>query len=658
MPLTARLNAVVTTFVIAGAVTFAQQQRSAEAPPTFRVQVDAIEVDAFVTDASGNPVSGLTAADFEIVEEGAPQTITSFAQIEIPFVRQTAPLDTRGAVERDVQTNDNVDGRLYMFAFDEISPLQAVRARTFLRSFLADHFAANDQAAVVFIGQQSTAPTQPFTSDRRLIMAAIDRASGGFAREAVLDSPTQTAPAPAVDSEGQFIERRRMADLRGIAEMMATLRGRRKALLLISENLPESIFRAIDYNGGTLTLPEESAHAAVVAATRGNVTIYPIDPRGLTGGGTLEGEAPPAAAARSELDERMSLSMLARVTGGFAITNTNSFEGAFDRIVREGSVYYLLGFTSTHERRDGRFRKLVVRVNRPGLQVRAREGYVAPLKNERLPVEPRPVTGLSAAASGALTNPLPGGTVPIRVFAAPYVKDRKTALVAIVAEVDAKALGLKERDGVHGGELEIGFLATDPKGKIYPGQHFTMDLALKAETYDAAARYGMRVLSEIQLPPGRFQLRLVAGNNAGKAGNVVYDIVVPDFTKEPLMLSGIALTSASMTGAATVGVRHPVDATLPRPPTAVREFGSDDTLALAGEVYENRSKGTQHRVTIRADLIAPDGTVARGADAEGTRFRVDLPLAGLTPGSYDLRVVARSAAVDRAVSRSIAIRIR
>jgi hypothetical protein len=185
-----------------------------------------------------------------------------------------------------------------------------------------------------------------------------------------------------------------------------------------------------------------------------------------------------------------------------------------------------------------------------------------------------------------------------------------------------------------------------------------MELSLKRDTYDEAVRHGFRVLSEIELPPGRFQVRLAAGNNAGRAGNVVYDLTVPDFSKEPLMLSGIALTSASIAGSATVGTRHPAEVALPRPPTAVREFSAADTIMVAGDVYENHSKPGQRPATVRADLVAPDGTVARGADAEGPRFRVDLPLADLKPGRYDIRIVARSPGLPNAASRTVAIRIR
>ena len=60
--------------------------------PTFRVQVDAVEIDASVTDAQGNVVTDLTRDDFEILEDGKPQTITSFALVNLPRTRAERPL--------------------------------------------------------------------------------------------------------------------------------------------------------------------------------------------------------------------------------------------------------------------------------------------------------------------------------------------------------------------------------------------------------------------------------------------------------------------------------------------------------------------------------------------------------------------------------------
>jgi VWFA-related protein len=669
--------ASVVAVLLAGVALVAQQPLT----PTFRVQVEAIEIDAFVTDAQGNPVTGLTIDDFRIFEDGKPQVITSFSPIDIPFERQAQPLDAPGTTEPDVQTNDRGDGRLYMFALDEVTGDQALRTRAFLRRFLEQNFAANDRAAVVFIGQQNGAVAQPFTNNRRLLLTAINRYTGVFPGEAAPgvaeNNPQEAAPARALleglaqakHKEAEIGDRRKMDSFRSIAEMMASLHGRRKALLIFTAGLPPAIFRALAYHGGVLTLAEEAAHAAVMAATRGSVTIYPIDPRGLSPeGGLAEADAPSirdtgsddsAKNGTGQMDDRMSLSALAQATGGFALVNSNSFNETFDRIVRENSTYYLLGFTSSNDKRDGRHRDLQVRVNRPGLQVRARDGYVAPLKNERPFVEARSVPSLSAPVSAALTNPLADGAVHIRVFAAPLRREAKTALVAIAAEIDPSALGLVERDRTFTGRLELGFLATDVRGKVYQGEHYAVNLGLKAETYDVARQQGLRVLSEMRLAPGRYQLRLAAGNPAGKAGNVVYDLLVPDFSAAPLMLSGIALTSAATSGAATLAPKDPLKEFLPRPVTARREFDAGDTLAIFGEAYDNVSPPGSPTIDVIVELRSQDGRLVRTESAHTSRFTIALPLADIAAGQYVIHVDAHTTSgPPRTAVRDIPIRVR
>jgi VWFA-related protein len=363
--------------------------------PTFRVRVDAVEIDASVTDARGNPVTTLTADDFEILEDKKPQTISSFTLVNIPTHRVEPTTFAGRPIEPDVQSNQEGEGRLYVFVLDEVSGAGALRARLFLRRFIDKYFGANDVAAVSFLGRARGANAQSLTSNRRLLLESIDTFSGGFPggsggtpSSAVSGEPlAQGAQLSSPASEADFNLRNQMNALRKIAEAVAAIKGRRKMLLLFSENMPINMQRVIDYSGGTLSLQEEDAHQAITAATRSNVTIYPIDPRGLTAdGGLAEDEAAPTRDVFADLGNRMNLSALASVTGGFALTNSNSFDQAFDRIVRENSSYYVLGYTSSNDRRDGRYRRLQVRVKRPGLQVplawrvprSAREGATHP----------------------------------------------------------------------------------------------------------------------------------------------------------------------------------------------------------------------------------------------------------------------------------------
>ena len=110
---------------------------------------------------------------------------------------------------------------------------------------------------------------------------------------------------------------------------------------------------------------------AVAALTRANVTIYALDPRGML---DVERIADPTRSEAEQVNFRRaqdSLRVLAAETGGFAAVNQNDFSGMFDRIVRENSTYYILGYHPSNERRDGKFRSVDVRVTSHGLQQQA-----------------------------------------------------------------------------------------------------------------------------------------------------------------------------------------------------------------------------------------------------------------------------------------------
>ena len=366
-----------------------------DAPPaTFRSAIEAVQVSVIVTDETGRPVSGLTGADFEIVENGAPQPITTFSAVDIPL----EPTD-RILGQPDVLGNDGPPGRLYVIALDDMPADSALRTRFFLRQFVEKYFGPNDAAAVVLTTRGLSASRQEFTSNPRLLLDAIDKFGGG-----------------ASDSRWGR-EKNVHADLRDLIEFFAQVQGRRKALIFVSEGIPGDAYDLVDYRpgplGGLFAQVDPDFQRAVSAATRGNVAIYPIDPRGLTTDLTA-----PESFDTTRMDTATRLRALAAVTGGFALTNSNAYQSSFERLVRENSTYYLLGFNSAYQSRDGRFIRIDVRVTRPGLHAQAVQGYVAP--RGRPPASrPVPKTILAAVWDG-VASPLTTSGVPMRVFAAPF----------------------------------------------------------------------------------------------------------------------------------------------------------------------------------------------------------------------------------------------
>jgi hypothetical protein len=350
--------------------------------------------------------------------------------------------------------------------------------------------------------------------------------------------------------------------------------------------------------------------------------------------------------------------------------NSNSFEEAFERIVRENSTYYVLGFTSTNDRRDGRYRRIEVRVRRPGLQVRARSGYVAPLGRapRRQAADPA-LSKLSAGVADAIGMPLAETAVKMAVFAAPFKGTGRDARVAITVEVDATQLGLIDAGGRITGELELTSAAIGASAKVVHGERQRSRVNLRPESWERVRTAGIRLLSQIALPPGRYQLRVAAGNVTGRAGSVMADLEVPDFTREPLMMSGVALTSQSTAGIFTAAQKDPLAGLLPGPATATREFPRGERVALYAEIYENRRDRASHTVSLKAELRSDEGRVLQTVEDErqskelegssgGYGFRPEIPL-DVEPGLYVLHVEARAnVGAQPTVSRDIRIRVR
>jgi hypothetical protein len=143
---------------------------------------------------------------------------------------------------------------------------------------------------------------------------------------------------------------------------------------------------------------------------------------------------------QSSIDElrlsQDSLRELSEETGGFAFVNRNNVDEAFDRIVSENSSYYVLGYYAPNDRRDGRFRKIEVRVTRPGITVRARAGTsrrAAAGSDHEASNDP-----LETALKAAVESPLPTSGIPMRLFAAPYKGTAPNAAVAIAVELNIK----------------------------------------------------------------------------------------------------------------------------------------------------------------------------------------------------------------------------
>ena len=148
--------------------------------PTFKADVEYVEVDVLVTDAKGALVRNLTKDDFQVYEDGKLQTVMNFTIVDLPIERAVRPLFAERPIEPDVQSNEQpFNGRTYVMVLDDlhVAALRSQRVKIAARQFIERQMAANDLMAIVFTGGRSQ-DAQDFTSNKRLLLRSVDRFMG------------------------------------------------------------------------------------------------------------------------------------------------------------------------------------------------------------------------------------------------------------------------------------------------------------------------------------------------------------------------------------------------------------------------------------------------------------------------------------------------
>ncbi len=431
--------------------------------------------------------------------------------------------------------------------------------------------------------------------------------------------------------------------LKNTAEFLGSVRGRRKAVLFFSEGLDYPVRDVFGAHDATIVI--RATQDAISMAARANVNYYTIDPRGLAGMTTdfmesagigngvgtsgpvlmVPGTNAPSSGitgvsgvfnVQDELMQEFRTSQdtlreLAEQTGGFAAVNTNDVGPAFKRIAEANSRYYLLGYYPPNHARDGRFHKIEVRVTRPGLRVEARRGYAAPRgrtseerkrdEAARLARDARRPDGrrTSTPLLGALTSPIPQSGLTFAVHAAPFKNTADQASIALAIEIDGGRLryGAPDAKGMVANKIELSFFGLNDRGKALSAGWLELDLTLRPETRERVAAHGVRANPRISLPPGRYQIRIGAREAVGgDTGSVFYDLEVPDFRKEKLMLGGLLMTTPSVQQTPSIQPDPVVSKLLPAPATSRREFPSvGRARALHGDLRQRHfTAGTSY----------------------------------------------------------------
>jgi VWFA-related protein len=613
---------------------------------TFRSGINVVRIDVSVLDKNGAPATGLNKSDFAVLEDGKPVPIVSFEAVNIPPPPPTPPGQAAWVSDNrhDVISNRVEERRLVMIVMDDATLPFSVDMTNTAKKIGHDVVAGltdSDRAAVIFTS--NTSRSRDFTNDKSVLNAAIETFSGGH----VLNGPGSQ------ESDDYFYKAAAKTLSHAVNLLKGTPQGR-KAVVFISTGVPSnpenSAARAI--TGGFSVQSQEAAMdlqrqvmTAMQDASIAQVAVYAFDPGGLGG---LEnfvanyyatiGVPMPAAIEAGRKYAAFSSDFLeseAQASGGLAVVRTNSYETGIKKMFANLSSFYLIGFSSSATTR-GRH-SLKVLTPELGYAVRARTSYTLDITNkkgEQLSDEaPAKGMGLTKAMSSAL----PEGNLPMRVAAEPFMGVGNQHPVAI-------ALGIHQPmvAGLTSTSVTLKVNAYSSDGKFVIGRKLDAKMALRPTDSDALQ---YEVLSSLRLKPGRYQLRLgaeIAEN--GLSGSVFADVDVPDFAREPVSMSGLALT---MTPAMT---QAPKDAFKDIAPlfTAHRNFSADERVSVLAKVYQGGkaapadvkmaarvADARDRRVYTRSETIAADQFKARGAD-----YIVEIPMTTLDPGEYMLVIEA------------------
>ena len=719
----ARMVSVVATLLalalLAAGVGVAQQQPAAPAPDrqqppvSFELNLYLVEVPTIVTDADGNFVRGLTEADFEVFEDGERQEVSVFTFVDLPIRlrRPFRPVYATAPVESDVHvTRPTFDGRVYVLMLDDLhtSVFRTQVVQRYARQFVEEHFGENDVAAVVYTSGRS-GYGQELTARQSLLLASIDRFIGQKLPSATgerlgrhltlqMDADniryltddftdladrtiTRDYSPDELDEPFEFERaenaRRTLEVVKNVAEWMGNVSGRRKAAVLFSEGFDYDIYAPFNRSGSRLI---RTTRDAIGAAQRANVSIYAVDARGLMQApseaiNVTRLSTDPGVRAGSQtgfqnevLLAQESLIAMAEETGGLAIVSTNDIAGGLDRIVRENSTYYVLGYATDPDKAPGEFRKIEVRVNRPDVRVKARRGFVSPDPSD----EPRrTVEGLegvetSPAFDVALNTPLPVGDLLFRVSAAPFMgTDPTQASVLVILEVDGQTLSLEEVNGLYRGRLDASVVVLDYDGNILGGDNPGVDLNLRLQTYEAVRRHGLRLYSRLALPAdARYQVRVgTHASGTGTSSGVPFELVLPDYAQTGFTLSGLVLTSTNAAVTPTPRLDPELAELFPTPPSATRVFHAAERVGLFVELYsspDSLRRRAEFVTTVRdandgqtVFTLQDDWTIDPSDEVQAHGYAVEIPLQDLRAGRYVLRAEVESWATGDLVFREV-----
>jgi VWFA-related protein len=656
---------------------FAAPSPRAQQRSVFRSGTELVLVNVVVRDKSGAAVRNLSRDDFTVTEDDKPQTITSFDFEELaPSPTDTSgaaaaaqsasprlPTDAVGAIlsapdkgnatapaERSPAAKVDMRGRRLIVLFFDLSSMQPEeldRAVKAAHDYVEHKLSAADLIAIASFST-SLQVVQDFTADAEALRDAIDgfgsnNAAGldnGLTGD-VEDTPDTGNAFTADDTEFNiFNTDRRLDALQTLADQLAGIE-QKKSVIYFSSGMSQ---QGQDN--------QVQLRRTVDRANRANLSIYAADMRGLQalvpGGeatqGSRRGTSPFSGASTrnqfgSQAASQDTLTTMAEDTGGRAFFDSNTFGQVFDRVVNDTSAYYVLGYSSTNPARDGRFRRIRVRLKRPDLKLEYRSGYYAPRDFAHSTKDDR-----EEQLQDQLTSDLSATDLSAYVSTAYFRLADNRYFVPLSVVVPGYQLPITKTTDKNKATIDVLGLVRDeqrrPVGRIRDTVRLSTDAA------DDIRKKTVQYETGFEMPPGRYRVKVVVRENQdGAFGSYETEIVVPDVKRDAVKLSSVVVGTQLQPGARKNDRNPLVRDGRELVPNVTHVVSAGQHLYFYYEVYEpatpvklltsiaffrGRQRLFETPVVETTQLTAPDRKTAV--------FQFDVPTSSLPPGLYTCQI--------------------
>jgi VWFA-related protein len=526
-----------------------QQGQSSDSIPVLRTTTRLVVVDVVALDEHDKPVTDLEKRDFTVLEEEKIQPVRVFS---FQHPASSESLNQRPKLPPNVFTNSpsyRVNSSFNVILLDALNTRFADMAYGHLELIrFLKKMPPEQPVAIYALEGNKVRLLQDFTTDTEVLRAAAEKFKGQ--NSLLLTNGSDNAFGGRFNEAIQRVEQDRLqfrvdytvAALGYIAQTLSGYPGR-KNLIWISAAFPFDVNPNFQV-AGAFDWQSHSADVAKVADALINsqVAIYPVDPRGLTApeafsasnsgrdssGRALSGQALQAALSResgARFAEHSTMNEMAGRTGGRSFYNNNDIATSIRQSIDDGSTYYTLGYYPDNKKWDGKFRKIHVKVNRPGVKLRYRLGYFALDPQIRFERDPKKQNFSFATA---LNMELPVSTSMLFQASVLPRSSQIKNLIPVDFKIDPRAVSFEQQsDGLQHGRVQCGFRAYSEKGKPLRLQFSSVEYNLKPATFQELMQSGFPCQIPLDLPKGSYVLRLgVMDNRTGLIGTTNAKVTV------------------------------------------------------------------------------------------------------------------------------------